>query len=158
MQHPELRRWLADPPEPSERRALLVHLRGCPSCQAALAKEDPARLFALVALEPVPEGLLDRLSAGVAAQLDGPTARGRRRRGWGAIAASLLLAAVLGTYLLQGQGEPSVPAGAMSAAASEPSSEEPAFELISSRGSAEVVDLSVGGDRFVMIFDEGLDL
>ena len=35
---------------------------------------------------------------------------------------------------------------------------EPAFELLSSPGTAQVVDLSVGGTRFVMIFDEDLDL
>ena len=35
---------------------------------------------------------------------------------------------------------------------------EQAFELISSRGTAEMIDLTVGGERVVMIFDKELDL
>ena len=161
QEHPELRLLLADDGPSPRREALLRHLQSCAVCRAALAAADPSRLFALLALEPVPENLLDRLSEGVAegiADSAAVPARGLLRRRWASIAASLLLAGAFSTYLLDRDGQRTEPAPSPAISIAEERSAEPAFELLSSRGTAQVVDMSVGGERFVMIFDEELDL
>ena len=159
--HPELRELLADELTTSRREPLLRHLQGCARCRAGLAAEDPSRLFALLALEPIPENLLDNLSERVAEGIAEPAAApaGRSRRiGWTSIAASLLLAGAFSTYLLDRDGNGTEPTSVPVAAVAEERKAEQAFELISSRGTAELIDLSVGGERVVMIFDEELDL
>jgi len=159
--HPELRGLLDDDAPAPERESSLRHLSGCAECRSRIASEDPSRLFSLLALEPVPAGLLDRLSAGVAASIEGSgsgTADRGFRWGWASIAASLLLAGVFSAYLWdRGGGTVEVEAAVAETFIVE-QGREPAFELISSPGTAQVVDLSVGGTRFVMIFDEDLDL
>ncbi len=161
-EHPELRLLLADDTASPRREELLRHLQGCAACRAAVAAEDPSRLFALLALEAVPEGLLDRLSENVATAIAAepgavPAKRSFRRR-WASIAASLLLAGAFSTYLLDRDGKETEPASAPVAFVVEERKAEQAFELISSRETAEWIDFSVGGERVVMIFDEELDL
>ena len=161
--HREWTLLLSDETRPAERDEALRHLRNCPACKAELAAADPSRLFGLLALEPVPAGLLDRLSDTVAEGIAEPSAaRGRRPllRGWASVAASLLLAGAFSTYLLDrvDRETPAVePELAAGPAIAEDVAEQ-AFELIGPRETARWVDLSVGGERFVMIFDEGLDL
>ena len=159
--HPELREFLDGDAPASKRLDLLRHLQVCGGCRATLAAEDPSRLFALLALEPVPAGLLDRLSVDIAAAVEesdvAPERRGARW-GWATIAASLLLAGVFSTYLWNRDGRTVDPGGTPSGALIVEPGRELAFELLSSPGTAQVVDLSVGGTRFVMIFDEDLDL
>ena len=159
--HPELRLLLEGETASPRREELLRHLQGCATCRAGVASEDPSRLFALLALEPVPVDLLERMSEGVAegiAESAAVPARLSLRRGWASIAASLLLAGAFSTYLLDGDGRGTEPAQPPAVSIVEVRNVEPAFELLSSRGTVQVVDLSVGGDRFVMIFDEELDL
>jgi hypothetical protein len=149
-----------DAPE-AEREASLRHLSGCAGCRARLAATDPSRLFALLALEPVPAALLARLSDDVASSIAAVVPAGANRgfrRGWGAVAASLLLAGVFSTYLWNRDGGTADPEALPSQALAQDQGRESEFELLSSPGTAQVVDLSVGGTRFVMIFDEDLDL
>jgi len=159
--HPELRLLLAGETASPRREELLRHLQGCATCRAGVAAEDPSRLFALLALEPVPGDLLERLSEGVAESIAEPSAvpaKRSLRRGWASIAASLLLAGSFSTYLLDRDGGGTEPVQPPAVPIVEVRNAEPAFELLSSRETVQVVDLSVGGDRFVMIFDEELDL
>jgi len=157
-----------------ERRELLEHLRSCGPCRARWVAADPARIFALLQLDDVPEAALERLSAGVMAGLE-PAPHGSRfsaRRSLGAIAASLLLCAAIAGYLRQmppatselaGTAAPATGTVETAATLGEPQTARASdpvrgVELISSPGGGRVVNLSVGDTRVVMIFDEELDL
>lgn len=115
-------------------------------------RDDSSRLFGLLADQEIPADRLDQLSESVRDAIDQQISdRGalasRRRRGLGwSVAASLLLAAALtGVTLIPQTGTDS-------------SADSPAFELLSSPGQAQVVDLSVGDIQIMMIFDEAIDL
>jgi hypothetical protein len=148
---------LAEP----ERRETLEHLRGCETCRTALAEGDPARLFALLASRPMPQSVLDRVSAGVAAAVRNevpvslrlPWRRARAASAWAAAAAlaSALLFPIIG-------GSP--PSGPESAAVVLTPAAVPraGVQVVSSPGVSQVVDLTVGETQLVMIFDSRLDL
>jgi hypothetical protein len=152
------------------RRPLLEHARGCSACRKRLLAADPARLFALLGLDPIPEHALARLSARVDAVLDeqpGPARRRVRRRAiaFGSMAASLLLAGIFGGYLLDRDlRDPAVAAAPLAlpeVAWMEPLGQAPpvaGMQLVSSPGEAQVVDLNIGETQVLMIFDEALDL
>jgi hypothetical protein len=174
MRHPERRRLLDfDGLSCEERQVVLKHARSCAACRGLLVTDDPARLFALLRLEPLPEAALERLSDRVATEIDRDVRPAARfRRGWSAasLAASLILGAVLGSYLLTARiEEPVVALDSASAPAEESVSlvreatapdTDPVrgVELISSPGAGKLVNLSVGETRVVMIFDEALDI
>jgi hypothetical protein len=162
IEHPDLSsRTSLDGLSEHERRALLGHVSACPRCREALAGDDPSRLLALLALASPPQEAMERLSARVAGGVDrlGASRRGRGAGFVASIAATLLLAAILGGYLVR-QGPPAPPAARPVAngwsAAAEPA--PGGVELISSPGEAQVVELSIGGTQVVMIFDEALDI
>lgn len=84
------------------RSDLLGHAAGCAACRGRLLEADPSRLFALLAVQPVPGAALERLSAGLGEELDRVAPRRRlpsRFRGAAALAASLFLAGFFGLYL-----------------------------------------------------------
>lgn len=145
----------------ARRRELLDHARCCASCREALLAGDPAALFSFLALRSVPAPLLERVSSSVreaiASPPAGPSARRVALAGW---AAAVLLAATA-AGLLRAPGEP-FPAVAEEAERRAPASaggdRRAAVDLLSSPGSARVVDLAVGETQVVMIFDEGIDL
>ena len=141
-----------------ERRALLVHVRVCASCRERWAASDPTRLFAMLALdEPSPHDL-DRLSTRVSVALDRESRPGSgRRRAWTSVAAALILAGLLGSYLWTGAPGTS-PGGVDLGVPTGPTAAISEFELLSSPGTAEIHDLVVGDTHLVMIFDEALDL
>jgi hypothetical protein len=83
----------------AELRAFHTHLDECPDC-AVLARSERAiddRLTRAMRAVPLPEGLHDRLLAGLAVEA---TSRGRRPLRWfgGAAAAAVVLAASLGWW------------------------------------------------------------
>jgi hypothetical protein len=166
--HPDLRAWVAGEELPSgERAGLLDHVLRCSACRAGIAAQDPSRLFALLALEPVPAEVLERVSRRASEAVDRETARrAARSRGvaFAAIAAAVLLAAVVGVRWLSGDaaGPPPPPVRAETAPPRPAVEAAPAFpasiELLQSPGDADVVELSVGDVRVVMIFDERLDI
>jgi len=138
------------------RREALEHLAGCPACRRRVTAADPALVFALLGAAAVPTEVLERLTLAVESGLPPRPAA----RGWwpaaAALAASLLLTAMFGTYVSRlGSPEPATRAGL---AAIELPAPPRTVELISSPGRAEVVDLAVGETRVVMIFDRDLDI
>lgn len=165
-QHQKLAEF--DSLDEQSRRALLRHVRECAACRARWAAEDPSRLFAALALAPPDDDALERLSAAVDRGIELETTRRKRGRIYAvaSIAASLMLAAVVGSFLLNDDVAPPPdaarvpPIAALSAEApgAPPEAEWSGVYLVASPGEARVVDLTIGETRVVMIFDEAFDL
>ncbi len=141
----------------AHRAVLLDHVLSCARCRAALVASDPSHLFALLALKPAPPDVLEDVSAAVAAEVreDVPTRQARVRvAAW---AAALLLAMLAAKALF---GPLRAPTGSKLPGLTPPESAgvRAGVELLSSPGSARVVDLAVGDTQVVMIFDERLNL
>jgi len=147
------------------RSGLLDHAAGCAACRERLLRGDASRLFALLALPPVPERALDRLAVGLERELDRVAPRRRAPyllRTGAALAASLILAGFFGVYVLRAPraGSPVAAVETAPAAVVAGEMEAPAGEirLISSPGEAQVVELAIGETRVTMIFDKALDI
>ena len=152
---------------PQRRQEVLEHVERCPACRAELIASDPSRLFALLALEPIPAEALEALSGRVTAELDRQDDRRGTGARWGlvgSLAASLLLAGLFSGYLATRPALPTLDARgpATDVVEIEPSlgrtSSPGGIELISSPGEAQVLELSVGETQVVMIFDDELDI
>lgn len=150
----------------AERLALLEHARGCQACRGLLCAGDPSRAFALLALRPVPQAALDRVSARIAAAIDPrhaaplPGARRAVVAAWAGYAAAVLLAVAIAGLLAAPWRAPRLdddPAD-VAFSASPLGAARAGVEVLSSPGAARVVDLAVGETQVVMIFDERLDL
>ena len=157
QEHLSPRRLAGDDLSADERRALLAHVRVCATCRERWAAGDPTRLFSLLVLdEPSPHDM-ERLSSRVADAIDLEARPGsRRRRAWMPVAAAVVLAGLLGSYLWD--GAPGTGPRIVPVETSGPTAAVGEFELLSSPGTAEVHDLVVGDTHLVMIFDEALDL
>jgi len=149
----------------SGREALLGHLRDCATCRAELAEHDPSLVFSLLALEPVPAGVLESVSerAGAAIRREGRPGRRRRGLAWASLAASILVAGLLGAYFWGDRVEAPPRAGpalvdVVPAPATEAAIPAGMIELLEPSESADVVSLSVGEVEVVMIFDESMDI
>ncbi len=146
-----------------QRAAALDHVRECAVCRAAWLAEDGSRVFALLARAPLPEHRLERLSERVDAALDRLEPRVPVRRGMfrvASIAASLLLAAVLGAVLWNHE-LPAEPVAVLDEIDALPPLDEgvAGLRLVASPGGeAQVLDLSIGGTQILMIFDESIEL
>jgi hypothetical protein len=129
---------------------------------------DPALIFSLLALEPVPETILARVSRGATEAFIRERSRSLRRRrvAFVALAASLLLAAVLGVLLRMQPEAPSRMAVAPTrladvvpaSAAADGAIPAGMIELLDSPGSAEVIEMMVGDLEVVMIFDAAMGI
>lgn len=161
--HPDLTPILRGDGLPrAERQELLTHLHHCSSCRATMAEEDPSALFSLLALEPVPDTVLARVSRGAADGIARESRRVSTRKAYalGSLAASLLLATFLGLYLRNHDGAPTAPAVPLKLVdvETETTSEAGFFEVLDSPGSADVVSISFEEIDFVMIFDRELGI
>ena len=165
--HPDLQRLIDGASMPAaERRELLSHLRVCPACRAELATTDRSLLFSLLALEPVPDGVLERVSERAMAAIDRETNRRAARRGyvWRSLAASLLVAALAGAYFFDQEAPEAPPPSPTGVAESvEPPATDAVIptgmiELLDSPGSADVVEMLVGDLEVAMIFDEAMKI
>ncbi len=168
--HPDLTPILRGDELPrAERQELLAHLRSCSGCRARMADEDPSTLFSLLALEPVPDTVLARVSRGAADGIARESRRisTRRAAALGSLAASVLLAAVLGVYLRSQTGSPTappIPVQLVDVVETDATSDAESaisagfFEVLDSPSSADVVRMAVDEVDFVMIFDEELDI
>ena len=151
---------------PARREELLRPAAECESCRALLARRDPSRLFALLAVQPVASRDLDRLSAGLDREIDRLEPRGRGSRRWPAvasIAASLLLAGFVGLPVLRhapdsSRGRMDEPRPATALAVQHEPSPMAGVRLLSTPGDAQVMELAIGEMQVVMIFDEALDI
>jgi hypothetical protein len=140
----------------SEHDETLAHLRVCGACRAKWLREDPTRVFALLASAPVPEPVLRSVSRQVSAAIDRPVRRSEPVApiafpGVAAAAAALILALATGWLALA----PSNLSRPVAGQAAPPHAD---VELISSPGEGRVVDLTVGDTQVVMIFDPRLEL
>jgi hypothetical protein len=147
------------------RSDLLGHAANCVSCRERLLAKDPSRLFALLAVAPLPGEALARLGSGLDAELDriAPPRRGPRRlRAAASLAASLILAGFLGLYMVLSPGPApvlvAVPANSSAMLASERRVPADGVQLLSSPGEAQVLELTIGETQVTMIFDEALDI
>jgi hypothetical protein len=164
--HPNLRQLIEGVNLPAdERHELLSHLRGCAGCRAELAERDPSLLFAVLALEPVPDGVLDRVSRSAEAAIAREQRRSTTRRtyAWGSLAASIVVAGLLGAYFWTQRGldaPPDRPAvvDAIPAPAADAAMPAGMIELLDSPGSADVVEMTVGDVEVVMIFDKAMGI
>ena len=167
--HPDLTPILRGGELPrADRQELLAHLHRCSACRATLADQDSSALFSLLALEPVPDTVLARVSRGVADGIARESRRASSRRIYalGSLAASVLLAASLGVYLWtqnEGPGASPIPAQLVDLETEttwEAESAMPAgfFEVLDSPSSADVIRIAVEEIDFVMIFDAELDI
>jgi len=149
-----------------ERRAVARHALACASCREVLTRRDPSVLFALLALQPIPEEALNRLSERIdlAVGAERPPAAGRRWLSVASVAAALLLAALFGREL--GRVESPTVASSRGLQA-EPAVVSPpedsilparGVDLISTPGEADVVAFALGETQVVMIFDKKLDI
>jgi anti-sigma factor RsiW len=147
--------------EPELRGEVLGHVAVCAECRERFLAPDPSRAFALLSQAVVPQEALDRLSRRVAER----TAPIRRSYRYASLAASLLLAALFGGYLLT---RPTTDPGAGVAAprveiveidaAPQADTTAGSVQVISSPGTAQVLDLTVGETQVVMILDEAMDI
>lgn len=160
--HPDsdaLRRF--DELEGDERDSLLRHVTGCAGCRERFLAPDPSRAFALLCLAAVPEEALERLSR----RIDEAIRPAHWTYRYASVAASLLLAAVLGGYLLTRPATAPVASLAgpriefvEAGPAIESETAAGSIELVSSPGNAQVLDLTVGETQVVMILDAAMDI
>jgi hypothetical protein len=141
----------------SKRRAMLEHVRDCAACRSALAEHDPSALFGLLALTPVPEPLLEDLSAEVARRA------GHDRSPFGVIAGSAAswprraaVAAVFVLTLLSGYATlRPIREAAPRISLSSPRAD---VDVDSGQGVSQVIDLTVGETQIVMVYNGDLKL
>ena len=139
-----------------KRSAMASHLRACGACQRAIAACDPSALFGLLALAPLPESLLDDLSAAVARRA------GSDRPSYGALvaagawprraaAAAIFVLTILSGYATLFRRPESAPSPSLF-------SKRADVEVESGRGVSQVIDLTVGETQIVMVYNGDLNL
>jgi hypothetical protein len=146
------------------RRSALRRIAASPRERAGLVAEEPTRIFALLAAEPLPEDVLERVSAEVATAIRDRTAAAEwspRRGIWAmaaALAAGVVLALTLGIELRRPLGTPATrAAGGSVATAGIAARPRGGLEVVPVQGTARVIDLSVGSVQVVMVFDRELE-
>jgi len=148
---------LADASGPS--RILMVdHLAACPACREAVARFDPSLLFYLLSRAPIPERILDAVSAEVShAATPAPARGGAAWEAWPgtrrAVAAAVAAGAVLtglAAWMSRGPAPVLLPVAAVPAAA--------AVEVTPDAAISQVVDMTVGDTQVVMVYNGKLSL
>lgn len=159
--HPDpLRLADFDALEDSVRREVLDHVAVCGACRSIWVDADPARVFALLEDDSVTQSALDGLTARINDEIDTLQTEPAGRRaglGWASIAASVLLTAVIGGYLISRPQVGGVPIVAETAVKQHDEFAGSGIEVMTP-AEAEVYDLTVGDTQIVMIFDERLDI
>jgi len=146
--------------EDVERREVLLHLADCGPCRSIWLDADPSRAFALLEIDSVPTSSLDGLTARINDAIDAVEARPAARRagfGWASLAASVLLTAVIGGYLVSRPGVEERPIVAGTSVVQPDEFAGSGIEVMTP-ADADVYDLTVGDTQIVMIFDERLDI
>jgi hypothetical protein len=146
--------------EDVERREVLRHVAACGACRSVWVEADPSRVFALLGADAMPETALDRLTAGINDEIDAVETVSVGRRpgfGWASLAASVMLAAAIGGYLVSRPDVVSRASVAEAVATQHDQFAGSGIEVMTPAG-ADVYDLTVGDTQIVMIFDERLDI
>jgi len=150
-----------DPRELSEARGadrleMVTHVAGCAACRDAVIDHDPALLFALLAIAPIPGRILEEVSTAVAPRPE--ASRPRLKVAAAAVIAGLALAS---GYLTLGQ-RPRLAARSVATdlptTASAASLARADVEVEPAGGVSHVVDLTVGETQVVMVYNGDLDL
>jgi hypothetical protein len=126
--------------------------------RARLTAEEPTAIFGLLALNTPPRDALERLSRRVDAALDRTPRRTGRWRAVAAVAAALILAGIFAVELPGPDDPPTRVDMAEIHRLLDRHAPVRSIELLSSPGTAEVVDFAVGDTEVVMIFDEKLGI
>ncbi len=138
------------------RRAMLAHVLGCARCRHAAIDNDPSMLFGLLALAPLPPGVVDEVSRTVARRA------GDDRRsdgvGWApsmwprraAAAAMFVLTLLTGYATLLERSAPPPPVSMSSRRAD--------VAVDSGRGVSQVIHLTVGETQIIMVYNGELNL
>ena len=140
----------------SKRRAMIEHLARCARCRNRAAAHDPAILFSLLALSPIPDDVLSGVSTEVARRagrdrlplggLVGSAPWPRRA----AVAAVLLLTLVSGYTTLRER-----PVAPPEIFRSQPRAD---VDVAAENGVSQVIDLTVGDTQIVMVYNGDLKL
>lgn len=158
--HPRMPEW--DTAPAVERRRWMGHVESCSRCRDRWLGEEPSRLFSLLEEAPVDREILDDLTDGVLEEIGGIPRKGIGSRTVAVLAASFILAVLALPFLMvTGTTGPATspviaenaipPAGLYEPTAA-------GVEILSTPGTARVVDMTVGETKVVMIFDERLEL
>ena len=138
------------------RRAMLTHLSACALCRSRAVEHDPAILFSLLALTPLPAPLLQDLSTQVA------RLAGRDRSPLGTLAGAApwprraAVAAVFALTLISGYATlREKPAGPPAISRFERRAD---VDVTAGRGISQVIDLTVGETQIVMVYNGELKL
>lgn len=145
----------------NEYAAWIAHLESCAACAEAWDTADPSRMFRALCGEPLPEAVLEAVSDTVlrviAADLQAD--RARRRRAWLATAAAALLGAAFGSTAFHGPArEPASVARTAEIDAIRAHDDHADVRVTTTSDEVRIVDLTVGGNQVVMIFDERMQL
>ena len=148
--------------DPEHRNEVLDHVAACSRCRDAFTASDPTRVFALLRRQPIPEDVLDDISAGVIAGIDAGVAAPANRFApgrawaWSAWAAAVILGVAL--FLVPGNETPGPETDEGASIVEVDAAPRATITVIDSPGEAQVVDLALGETQVVMIFDREMDL
>jgi anti-sigma factor RsiW len=144
--HPDLSR--TDGASAAERRQALEHIARCERCRARWTADDPSRVFALLAIAPIPAVTVEQVSLERIEKTPPPRRAFKVVAVWAA-------AACLGLAMLVSALRPG-PSPAVHVA--DRKMGRAGVEVLEPRDGARVVDLTVGETQVVMVFDERLNL
>jgi hypothetical protein len=147
--------------ESGERAEHLRHAADCAACREKLLDGRSERIFMLLGSESPPADKLDRLAAEVERRIEGEGSLHRfrqRMRALVPVAASIILAGLLGIYTTINRVQSPLGMAAAVEPYLEASAPSEGIELISSPGDAQVMEFTVGDTQILMIFDEALDI
>ncbi len=145
---------------PERRDEVLDHVAACSRCRDMFMASDPTRVFALLGRRPIPEDVLEDISASVMAGIEAgePVPANRFAPGkawaWSAWAAAVILGVALVLVPVKKTPGPETP----EVVAEFHARPRATVTVINSPGEARVIDLAIGETQVVMIFDREMDL
>jgi hypothetical protein len=138
----------------ADRARALEHVAACRACRAAIAASDPSRVFALLALRPIPAAILERATRevleGAGRHRGGFSGRWTAARGAKRAAAAAVVALALLTGAATWIDRPQAPPPYAATRAN--------VEVLPATGVSQVVDLTVGDVQVVMVYNGDLQL
>lgn len=147
------------------QRGLAAWSRDCPHCRERIEGGEPADWFGLLRHVPIPEELLEEVSAGVAREIarsEPSRLEALRALGWlprpVAWATALVAAALVSVALYRVSGPLERAREPRATAAGSGEAARARVEVLSPAGVEPVVDLTVGDTHLFMVFSEEIEL